>query len=101
MPCISVLILKGFRFVVLLRTSNGEEIITPMSHAGPNGFGEVFTGTNKIKVRGQVVLAHVERRVQPRYSIFHARTVMPNITFAYQTPQFSRLSFSITSTQQS
>jgi predicted acyl esterase len=61
MPCTSILVPKSHRFAVALRASDEEEIIPAMRHAGPDRSEEVFSGTNKIKLGGKVVVPHVKR----------------------------------------
>lgn len=55
MPCTSILIPKGYRFAVALQATDEKEIIPPMRHVGPDRSEEVFSGTNKIKLGGQII----------------------------------------------
>lgn len=59
--CTSMIVEPGHRLAIAIRASDEEEIIPPMRHIGPDRPETVFSGTNRIKLGGMLVLPTVKR----------------------------------------
>ena len=59
--CTSMIIEPGHRLAIALRANDEEEIIPPMRHVGPDRPEELFSGINRIKLGGKLVLPIVKR----------------------------------------
>ncbi|KAH6643574.1 Alpha/Beta hydrolase protein [Boeremia exigua] len=59
--CTSMIVEPGHRLAIGLRANDEEDIIPPMRHIGPDRPEAIFSGTNRIKLGGKLVLPIVKR----------------------------------------